>query len=141
MTMHLSAAQQHIRYGLLGLLMGLVLSYAGFGDYSELHKMFTFVDLRLLFTFAGAVGFAMMVFWMLGSSQMEKKTLHPGTIPGSILFGAGWAITGACPSLALVQLGQGYLSAILTLVGILGGAWIYRHVHARYFNWDTGSCG
>ncbi len=83
----------------------------------------------------------MIAFWMLGSNQMERKTLHPGTIPGSILFGAGWAITGACPSLALVQLGQGYLPAILTLIGIFAGAWIYRHVHAGYFSWDTVSCG
>lgn len=139
--MTLSPAQQHLRYGLLGLVLGLVLSYAGFADYGELHKMFTFTDLRLLLTFAGAVALTMIAFWVLGSERMERKTLHPGTIPGSILFGAGWALTGACPSLALVQLGQGYLPALFTLTGILAGAWLYRRVHARYFSWDTGSCG
>jgi uncharacterized membrane protein YedE/YeeE len=103
--------------------------------------MFTFADLRLLFTFAGAVGIAYVGFLIFAyGRRIERKKFHPGTIPGAILFGAGWAVTGSCPSIAFVQLGQGYLPAAFTILGIAAGVWLYRAVHRRLFRWDTGSC-
>ena len=140
--MNLTPLQQHTRYALLGMLMGIALSYIGFSNYSELHKMFLFADLRMLFTFAGAVLIAFVVFnfFMKGLPQ-TKKPLHPGIIPGSVLFGAGWAISGSCPSIALVQLGEGQLAALFTILGILFGVWFYRQVHRKFFRWDSGSCG
>ena len=140
--MNLTPLQQHTRYALLGMLMGIALSYIGFSNYSELHKMFLFADLRMLFTFAGAVLIAFVVFnfFMQGLPQ-TRKPLHPGIIPGSVLFGAGWAISGSCPSIALVQLGEGQLAALFTILGILFGVWFYRQVHRKFFRWDSGSCG
>ena len=59
---------------------------------------------------------------------------------GGVLFGAGWALTGACPSIALVQLGEGKLGALVTLVGIFAGNALYAAVHERYFRFSVGSC-
>lgn len=139
--MRLTLFQQHLRYALLGLLMGITLSFTGFTNYNELHKMFLFEDLRLLFTFGGAVLLAMLFFnFLIEGMPPSNKPMHPGVIPGGMLFGAGWAISGSCPSIALVQLGEGQLPALFTALGILFGAWIYRHVHRRFFRWDSGSC-
>jgi len=140
--MKLTLAQQHLRYALVGILMGFALSHIGFTSYSELHKMFLFQDLRMLFTFAGAVMVAAIFFnFLMAGMPSSKKPMHPGIIPGSLIFGAGWAISGSCPSIALVQLGEGQLAAVFTAFGILFGAWLYRQVHRRFFRWDTGSCG
>ncbi len=57
-----------------------------------------------------------------------------------MLFGAGWALSGACPSIALVQLGEGQLAAAFTLAGIFTGNWLYAVARERYLHWDTGSC-
>ncbi len=139
--MILTPLQQHIRYAAFGLLMGLFLSFIGFTNYGEIHKMFIFADWRLFLTFAGAVALSMVGFFVLARGQyIPKKNFHKGTIPGSILFGVGWALTGSCPSIALVQLGQGYLPAVFTIVGIFLGAWAYKHVHREFFRWDTGAC-
>lgn len=140
--MILTPLQQHVRLALLGLLMGMVLSYTGFADFDEIHKMFLFADLRLLFTFAGAVMLAFLFFnfFMVGLPP-AKKPLHPGIVPGSILFGTGWAISGSCPSIALVQIGEGQLGALFTALGIIFGVWFYRQVHRKFFRWDSGSCG
>lgn len=140
--MKLTPLQQHTRFALLGMLMGIALSSIGFSNYSELHKMFLFADLRMMFTFAGAVliAFVVLNFFMQGLPQ-TKKPLHPGIIPGSVLFGAGWAISGSCPSIALVQLGEGQLAALFTMLGILFGVWSYRRMHRKFFRWDSGSCG
>jgi len=134
----------HIIYGLLGLVMGIILSAIGFADYDELFRMFTFADMRMLFAFAGGVGIAAAVFGVLSVGKiirLEKKPYHPGTIMGSILFGYGWVMCGACPGIALIQVGQGKLSAVITLVGIFAGVRTYRFLHQRFFNWDSGACG
>ena len=140
--MNMTLLQQHTRFALLGMLMGIVLSYIGFSNFSELHKMFLFSDLRMLLTFAGAVAFASLVFnYFMHGLPQTKKPMHPGIIPGSVLFGAGWAISGSCPSIALVQLGEGQAAALFTLLGILFGVWFYRQMHRKFFRWDSGSCG
>lgn len=133
--------QLHLRYTLPGLTMGITLSHIGFTNYSELHKMFLLQELRMLFAFAGAVALAAVVFnFFMVDLPANRKTLHPGVIPGAVIFGTGWAISGSCPSIALVQVGEGQAAALFTVLGILFGVWIYRHVHRRFFRWDTGSC-
>jgi len=139
--MRLTLTQQHIRYAILGMLMGMVLSFIGFSNYDEVHKMFLFADLRLFLTFAGSVLIAALFFNILMTGlPRETKHWHPGVIPGGVLFGAGWAICGSCPSIALVQIGEGQLAAVFTAFGILFGSWLYRQVHRLLFRWDTGSC-
>lgn len=131
----------HLRYGFFGLFMGFVIARIGFADYGEVHRLFTLVDLRMLIAFAGAVLFAMVGFFILARNHnLQEKFLHKGTIPGGMMFGTGWAITGSCPSIALVQLGAGYLPAIVTMVGIVIGAWTYKVMNGRVFYIDSGAC-
>jgi len=131
----------HLRYALYGLVFGFGLSRIGFGDFAQVHAMFTFEDLRLLLTFAGGVALSMLGFLALTKlSSIPKRTLHPGSVVGGALFGAGWALTGACPSIVLVQLGQGYVSALATLVGVAIGVAAYAPIHRRYLPWEFDSC-
>jgi len=129
--------------GVIGVLFGFALSRIGFTSWDEVHRMFTFGDLRLLLTFAFAVGL-LAVSWVviarLTGASWSPRRMHPGTLIGGALFGIGWALSGACPSIALVQLGEGQLGAGLTLVGILAGNWLYSVVHERYFRWTAASC-
>lgn len=133
--------QPHLVYGIAGLVMGFVLTRIGFTDYGEAHKMLTFADLRMFLAFGGGVAIAMGVFLVLrGTWQKQRKFFHEGTFPGAVLFGAGWAISGACPAIAIVQVGQGYLPALLTMIGIFAGSVAYRYAHGRWFRWSTGGC-
>lgn len=133
----------HIRFIGLGMLLGYSLSRIGFADFGEVHRMFTFSDLRLFLTFvAGVVASALgyLAFHKL-TEGWPKKRFHPGTIPGGILFGVGWAVSGACPAIVLVQLGEGRILAVTTLLAIIFGNWLYGQIHRRFFRWETGSCG
>jgi len=132
----------HGGMALFGLALGFALSWMGFADFREVHRMFTFADPRLLLTFFAGVGLSGLGFWALARGRaLEPKPIHKGTIIGGILFGLGWAITGACPGAALVQLGEGQLAALATLAGILGGTFVYRLVHDRWLRWErVGAC-
>ena len=133
--------KKYLVYGFLGTAMGFILARIGFANYDEINKMFAFTDFRLLLTFASSVAVLMIIGFAFRSSfPRQDKFIQPGTLPGSMLFGFGWAVTGACPSLVFVQLGQGRIPAIMTLFGIYLGVVLYRKVHAKYFLWDVGSC-
>jgi len=132
----------HLIYGTFGLLTGLVMSFIGFTDFSEVHKMFTLSDFRLILAFMGAVGLLAMGFAILDyKKQIPRKKYNKGTIPGSVLFGIGWAITGSCPIIAMIQLGEGQMAALFVIFGIYTGTWAYRRMLSGTLSLDTGVCG
>jgi uncharacterized membrane protein YedE/YeeE len=128
---------------LVGVVFGFVLQRTGFSSWDEVHRMFTFADLRLFFGFCFAV-VSLFFLWKVidrwSSPLSGPRKLHRGTVPGAALFGAGWALSGACPSIALVQIGEGKWLGACTLAGILVGNWLYEPIHARFFRWSQGSC-
>ena len=130
----------YVRFGFYGLLMGFGLSRMGFADFAEAHAMFTFTDLRLFLSFGGGVALISLFFLIVRAKDMPGKALHKGSIIGGTIFGVGWAITGACPSVVLVQIGEGQVAAIATLFGVIIGTSVYPSLHRRFFGWDMGSC-
>ncbi|WP_326791402.1 YeeE/YedE family protein [Streptomyces sp. NBC_00841] len=123
-----------------GLALGYTVTNIGFGDYAELNRMFTFQDLRMLLSFAGAVVIIVCVFALLRVRRTPGR-IHAGVIPGAVLFGTGWAISGGCPAIPIIQVASGYLPALVTIVGVIVGIRLCRWANARYFHLDRGSCG
>jgi uncharacterized membrane protein YedE/YeeE len=124
-----------------GVLLGFSLSRIGFSSYDELHKMFVFRDWRMFFTFAGALMLATFFFQVVLKRRFKvHRPIHRGTVLGGVLFGLGWALAGGCPSIPLVQLGEGKVLALYTVAGIVAGIYGFRWAQRRYLHWDTGSC-
>ncbi|MFF2812552.1 YeeE/YedE thiosulfate transporter family protein [Streptomyces sp. NPDC058000] len=123
-----------------GLALGYTVTNIGFGDYAELNRMFTFQDLRMFLSFAGAVGIIVCAFALLPVRRTPGR-IHAGVIPGAVLFGTGWAISGGCPAIPIIQVASGYLPALITIVGVIVGIRLCRWANARYFHLDRGSCG
>ena len=123
-----------------GLALGFTVANIGFGDYAELNRMFTFQDLRMFLAFAGAVTIIVAVFTLLRVRRTPGR-IHAGVIPGAVLFGTGWAISGGCPAIPIVQVASGYLPALVTIAGVTVGIRLCRWANARYFHLDRGSCG
>lgn len=126
-----------------GLGLGFSLSKIGFSSWDEVHGMFTFQSFRLIWAFALATG-VLFVAWKLiertTGATWNRREIHKGTVVGGALFGAGWALSGACPSIALVQIGEAQFGAVVTLAGMFVGNFLYSVVHERYFRWSTRSC-
>lgn len=75
---------------------------------------------------------SMLVIKRLGITTVEGKPItykpkpyHTGVVIGGMLFGAGWAITGACPGPIYAQIGAGEWLALVTLTGALLGMFSY----------------
>jgi len=123
-----------------GLVLGFVVANIGFGDYAQLNRMFTFQDLRMFFAFAGAVAIIVVVFAIVGVRRTRGR-IHAGVVPGAVLFGTGWAISGGCPAIPIIQVASGYLPALVTIAGVAVGIWLCRWANAKFFHLDRGSCG
>jgi len=117
--------------GLLGLALGASLGFIGFGDYGELFKMFTLADARLFLTFGGAVAVTAIGLRFFVKTEVPRPPVTLAVPMGAALFGAGWAIAGACPGVALVQIGEGSAPALITFAGILLGVRIYDAVETK----------
>jgi uncharacterized membrane protein YedE/YeeE len=94
-----------------------------------------------MFVIGGAIATAALGLWILRRTgnltvsgrpiKVRRKPWHRGAIWGGLLFGAGWALSGACPGTSLVQVGEGKLVALFTVVGILTGTYLYGWVRSN----------
>ena len=126
---------------LLGVQLGFVVSSIGFTDYDQVFAMFTFTDLRMFLSFAGAVALSAVAYRLLAKARpMAPRRMHKGVVVGGLLFGVGWFVCGACPGVAFAQLGQGKLWALVSLAGIVVGTVGFRLVNARWLHIGRDSC-
>src|SRR5258705_7650618 len=56
---------------------------------------------------------------------IKPKKFQKGYIYGGLIFGFGWAITGACPGPLFAQIGTGATVVIITLLSAVAGTWVY----------------
>lgn len=112
----------------MGALLGFSLSRIGFTSWDEVDAMFTFRDLRMFGAFAVGVTMLTLAFAVVArvkAPSWAPRPIHRGTLLGGVLFGLGWALSGACPGVILAQLGEGRLYALFSLAGVAIGNWAY----------------
>jgi uncharacterized membrane protein YedE/YeeE len=127
-------------YLALGTTFGFVLSRSGAADYDFIQQMLLLRSLRLY----GVLGAAVLITAAglrtirrrggVGSGQpirIERKRLNRGTIAGAVLFGVGWSIAGMCPGPIFVNIGEGKVYAMASLLGALTGAAIFGGIYER----------
>ncbi len=138
-------ARSRVGIVVTGLALGAALSRIGFTDYQAVIGMFTFADLRMFLVFAGGVALTglglELVRTMRGAPRTAGPPLRKSAIVGGVIFGAGWAIAGACPGVAFAQVGEGKLWALITIAGMALGTLAYHGVRTRLGLGDDEPCG
>jgi uncharacterized membrane protein YedE/YeeE len=61
----------------------------------------------------------------------HKKKFHWGNVIGALIFGLGWALTGACPGPLFAQIGSGFVVVVVTLLSAIAGTWVYGLLRDR----------
>jgi len=123
----------------LGALFGFLLSRAGATTYDFYAQLFLFQDFQLLWVIAVAAGLGALVHSLIGyrrssppkailtaaALSYKGKPYRRSLVPGSIIFGIGWGLAGACPGTALAMLGEGKLGSLWTLGGFFVGTLLF----------------
>lgn len=122
----------------MGAYLGIVLTKSEVVRWQRVHDMFLFREAHMYLIIGVAISVAMVGMRFIkrfGLRTIEGKPVtyvpkpfHKGVVFGGMLFGAGWAITGACPGPIYAQLGAGEWMAALTFAGALLGMFVYARL-------------
>lgn len=128
-------------YLLVGVVFGLALTKGEAMSWYRIQEMFRFESFHMFGIFMTAVPVGAISILLLGKFQIKSldgeaikqptKRYQPGVVIGSLIFGFGWALTGACPGPFYVQIGTGSVITIVTLFFALIGTWTFGKVQ-RY---------
>jgi uncharacterized membrane protein YedE/YeeE len=125
---------------ILGTVFGMLLVSIGGTTFDVMAGMFLFQDFQLpivlsLAVVTGAVGM-FLVKRMKAKSIVSQKEITFGAVKfsrrvviGALFFGTGWALTASCPGTAMVMIGEGKMTGMFVVVGIIVGTLGYG-----YFN-------
>jgi uncharacterized membrane protein YedE/YeeE len=129
---------KNLKYLLVGTFFGLVLTKGEAISWYRMQEMFRFESFHMFGIFMTAIPFGALSLLIIrkynfktieGSAiEMPTKKYHAGIIIGSLIFGFGWALTGACPGPIYAQIGTGSLVTIATLLAALAGALSYEYL-------------
>lgn len=123
----------------IGLIFGIGLIVSGMTDPG---KVIGFLDLfgawdpSLALVMGGAIFVGVFAFALARrrSTTFLGGALHlPAArdidrrlLGGSLLFGAGWGMAGFCPGPAIVSAGSGQPKAIIFVLAMLAGMWLFE---------------
>lgn len=126
---------KNIKYLIVGIVFGLALTKGEAISWYRIQEMFHFQGFQMygIFMMAvsiGAVSILLIKKFNIQTIQGEPvekitKPYHHGIIIGGLIFGFGWALTGACPGPLYAQIGAGYTVTIATFASALLGTWVY----------------
>lgn len=121
----------YLRILLVGVALGIVLAKSDASSWHRVNKMFRFEEAHMYLIIGTGVVVAMFLMFVLkrchaksiGGDEIKykPKPFHKGVMIGGAIFGAGWAITGACPGPIYTQIGGGEWYALITLGGAMLG--------------------
>jgi len=120
----------------LGTAFGVILTKSDVISWFRIRKMFLLEEPYMYLVIGSAILTGIISVQLLkkfgivarGGEQLnlKGKAYHRGFIFGSLFFGIGWSITGACPGPVFAQVGAGEHAALFTLGGALIGAFLYH---------------
>jgi len=131
----------NIKYLLVGLGFGIIFVKAEIISWFRIQEMFRLQSFHMYGIIGSAVVVGMISVWLIKRFNIktiygEKIIIHPkefnkGQIYGGLIFGLGWAITGACPGPLYAQIGSGATVIIITLLSAIAGTWVYGKFRSK----------
>ncbi len=129
---------KNLSYLLVGIVFGLALTKGEAISWFRIQEMFRFEGFHMFGIFMTAIPVGAISLYILRKANVKtldgeliekpEKHFHPGIIFGSLIFGFGWALTGACPGPLYSQIGTGSLVTIATLLCALLGTWTFGRI-------------
>jgi uncharacterized membrane protein YedE/YeeE len=127
----------NIKYLLVGIGFGIVFVKAEIISWYRIQEMFRLESFHMYGVIGSAVVVGMLSVFLIRRFKLKtiygedivihEKPYNKGQIYGGLIFGIGWAITGACPGPLFAQIGAGVSVIIVTLLSAIAGTWVYGY--------------
>ena len=130
-----------IKYIIAGALLGIIFVKAEIISWFRIQEMFRLQSFHMYGVIGSAVIVAAISVFLIKKFKIKTiygekiefvpKPFQKGQIIGGLLFGLGWAITGACPGPLFTQIGTGATIIIITLLSAIFGTWFYGLIREK----------
>ena len=116
-----------LKYLIVGIIFGITLAKAEVISWYRIYEMFKFQSFHMYGVIGSAVVLGVIFVHIIKRYKLKSidgKPIHiypkqrsvPRYLYGGIIFGIGWAMTGACPGPLFILLGNG-IGVILVVIG------------------------
>ncbi|MEN9696600.1 MAG: hypothetical protein RLZ56_21 [Bacteroidota bacterium] len=124
-----------LKYSIVGMLFGIVFVKAEIISWYRIQEMFRLESFHMYGIIGTAVTVGMLSVFTIKKFKIKTiqgesivivpKKFDKGQIIGGLLFGLGWAMTGACPGPLFAQLGAGMEAGLIVISSAVAGTWTY----------------
>ena len=127
-----------LKYFFIGIFFGIVLIKSEIISWFRIQEMFRFQSFHMYGVMGSAVVTGIISVFLIKKFKartiygepvkLYSKKFSKGQIYGGLLFGSGWALTGACPGPLFALIGNG-LTVIFVVIGsAIAGTWVYGKI-------------
>lgn len=131
----------NLKYLFVGILFGIVFVKAEVISWFRIQEMFRLQSFHMYGIIGSAVMVSMVSVWIIKKFnittlygekvEFQSKSFNKGQIYGGLLFGFGWALTGACSGPLFAQIGTGATAITATLLSAIAGTWFYGFLREK----------
>lgn len=125
-----------IKFLILGICFGIILTKSEALSWYRIHEMFHFQSFHMYGLLGTAIGTGLLSVLLIKKLKVKTisgeeveitpKPLHwKSNLFGGIIFGIGWALTGACPGPIYALVGTGISAFVIVLVAAIFGTYVY----------------
>lgn len=131
-----------LRYIIPGILFGIVMTKSEAISWFRIQEMFRFESFHMYGIIGTTVVLGMLMVFLIKRFNLKTIDGTPITFApkkqgiaryliGGILFGLGWAMTGACPGPMFVLIGHGVWSILIVIFSAMTGTFVYGLLRHR----------
>lgn len=139
---HLTHKWYHnLKYVVVGILFGIIFVKAEVISWFRIQEMFRLQSFHMYGIIGSAVAVGALSVWLIKKFNIKtiygepiefhSKKFSVGQIIGGLIFGLGWAMTGACPGPLYAQIGTGATVIAVTLLSAIIGTWVYGYFREK----------
>ena len=131
----------NLKFTIAGILFGIILVKSEVISWFRIQEMFRLQSFHMYGVIGSAIIVGIISVFIIKKFKIrsvdgeeirfEPKKFNKGQIYGGLLFGFGWALTGACPGPLFAQIGTGATVIIVTLFSAIAGTWVYGYLREK----------
>ncbi len=131
----------NLKYLAFGILFGIILIKSEVVSWFRIQEMFRLQSFHMFGVIGSAVVVGAISVFLIKKFKIKtihgeeiilpEKSFNKGQIIGGLMFGFGWAMTGACPGPLFAQLGYGATATLITIFMAIVGTWVYGLIREK----------
>ena len=131
----------NLKFTVAGILFGIILVKSEVISWFRIQEMFRLQSFHMYGVIGSAIVVGIISVFIIKKFKIrsidgeeirfDPKKFNKGQVYGGLLFGFGWALTGACPGPLFALIGSGSTVIIVTLFSAIAGTWVYGYIRDK----------